>query len=95
MKYQFVFVTTLIALFWDECIIGLFAYCFKQQVDAKFIIIWTVISGVLAGVFVSFHLPNEYHSMTMILIGIAVLFSFNGHRHDKPHGNYVSPIASS
>jgi ABC-type multidrug transport system permease subunit len=86
MKYRIVFITTLVALFWDECMLGLFSYLFKQPIDTRFMIIWIVLSGVLAGVFVSFHLPEEYRSMTLILIGIAVLFSLNGHHQKKDHG---------
>jgi uncharacterized membrane protein YfcA len=89
MKYWIVFITTLVALFWDECVLGLFAYLFKKPIDAKFIMMWIVISGILAGVFVSFHIPDEYRSVTMILIGIAVLFSLNEHRHKKARETHL------
>jgi hypothetical protein len=85
MKYWIIFITTLVAVFWDECVIGLFSYLFKQPIDARFMIIWILLSGVLASVFVSFHLPDEYRSITLILIGIAVLFSLNGYHQKKEH----------
>jgi hypothetical protein len=95
MKYRIVFISTLVALFWDECMLGLFSYLFKQPIDTRFMMIWFMLSGVLAGVFVSFHFPVEYRSITLILIGIAILFSLNGHQQKKGHGNSSSLIGSS
>jgi uncharacterized membrane protein YfcA len=95
MKYRIVFITTLVAVFWDECMLGLFSYLFKQPIDTRFMIIWIVLSGVLAGVFVSCHLPEEYRSITLILVGIAVLFSLNGHHQKKTHDNSSAMIISS
>jgi hypothetical protein len=95
MQYWIVFITTLVALFWDECVISLFAYLFKKPINTMFMMIWIVLSGILSGVFVSFHVPDEYRSVTMILIGIAILFSLNEHRQKKGHENSSSMIGSS
>jgi uncharacterized membrane protein YfcA len=87
MRFYIVFTTTLIALFWDECMIGLFSFLFKKPINMKFMMIWIIMSGVLASIFVSCHIPEEYRSVTLILIGIAILFSLNEHQqkisHDK------------
>ena len=95
MKYRIVFITTLVAIFWDECMLGLFSYVFKKPIDARFMVIWIVLSGLLAGVFVSCHLPEEYRSITLILIGIAILFSLNGHELKKDYENSSLLIGSS
>jgi hypothetical protein len=85
MRFIIVFITTLIALFWDECMIGLFALVFHKRINSTFMMIWVVLSGLLAGVFVSLHVTEEYRSVTLILIGLAVLFSLNEHHQKKSH----------
>ncbi len=87
MRYWIVFLATLIAVFWDECVIALVSLVFKQKLSAKFIIIWTVLSGILAGMLVSLHMPEEFRSITIILIGIAVLFSINNTNHNNQNKN--------
>ena len=86
MRFIIVFITTLVALFWDECMIGLFALVFHKRINTTFIMIWVVVSSLLASVFVSLHVPEEYRSVTLILIGVAVLFSLNEHHQKKYHG---------
>lgn len=83
MRYWIVFITTIVALFWDECVLTIISLIFKKRLTGTFIIIWTLVSGVLASIIVSLHMPEEYRSITMILVGVAVLFSLNGTVHHK------------
>jgi hypothetical protein len=93
MRYWIVFITTLVALFFDEFVITICSMIFNKKISVHFIMLWTVLSGIIATLFVSMHLPHEYQTITMILIGVAVLFSIE-QQHKNDNHSMISKSSS-
>ncbi len=75
MQAIIIFVATTIALFWDEALITIIGVLTQRTFSAKFLMIWVIISGLLAATLISLHVPPEYRIITMIMIGVAILFN--------------------
>jgi hypothetical protein len=75
MQAIIIFVATTIALFWDEALITIIGVLTQRKFSAKFLMIWVVVSGLLAGALISLHVPVEYRGITVIMVGFAILFN--------------------
>lgn len=87
MKYYIVAFATFIAMFWDEMIISLVSVVINKRIEPVFMVSWIIISGILASILISYHVPEEYRIITLLLVGFGVLFSLNGYilkeKHEK------------
>jgi Na+-translocating ferredoxin:NAD+ oxidoreductase RnfD subunit len=80
MQYYIIILATFFALFWDELIIAAISCLVQKRLSVKFMIIWTLVSGLLAALLVAMHVPEEYRGLTVVMIGIAVVFSMHGYQ---------------
>jgi hypothetical protein len=83
MHFFIVFIATTIALFWDEALITIIGAVTQKKFSATFLMYWVLFSGCIAVILISLHVPPEYRVITMVMIGLAVVFNLNNQEIQK------------
>jgi hypothetical protein len=83
MHFFIVFIATTIALFWDEALITIIGVLTQRKFSSHLLMYWVLFSGSLAVLLIGLHVPPEYRAMTMVMIGLAVLFNLNNQTRQK------------
>lgn len=78
MEFKIVFLATATALFWDEVFLNVVSYFLNKRLSIKFMLAWSMISGLLVSLLVAWHIPEPYRKLTVLMVGLGVLFSIHG-----------------
>jgi hypothetical protein len=83
MHFFIVFIATTIALFWDEALITIIGVLTQRKFSSRFLMYWVLCSGSLAVLLIGLHVPAEYRAITIVMIGLAVLFNLDNQTSQK------------
>jgi hypothetical protein len=78
MEFKIVFLATVAALFWDEVFLNVMSILINKRLSVKFMFTWSIVSGLLMSLLVACHVPDNYRKLTVVMVGLGVLFSIHG-----------------
>lgn len=104
MEFKIVFFATVFALFWDEIFLNIVSMILNKRLSVKFMLTWSIVSGLLMSLLVACHVPEQYRRLTIVMVGLGVLFSLGNPgspypllkkwRRADPHGKESKPLES-
>lgn len=61
----------------------------QREFSSPFFMCWVLFSGILAVLLIGLHVPPEYRAMTIIMIGLAVVFNLNYPTSQEEDKNFI------